>query len=87
MAKHKIRLAEKPENLHGILSKIASAYPEASVNMQDGMKLDFVDEWIHVRPSNTEPIFRIYTEAKSMARAEALAETFKQEIRSKIDTL
>lgn len=87
MAKHKIRLTEKPENLHGMLSKIASAYPEASVNMQDGMKLDFADEWVHVRPSNTEPILRIYTEAKSMARAEALAETFKKEIRSKIDTL
>ena len=87
MAKHKIRLAEKPGNLHGILSKIASAYPEASVDMQDGIKLDLAEEWVHIRPSNTEPILRIYTEAKSMARAEALAETFKQEIRSKIDTL
>lgn len=87
MAKHKIRLVEKPENLHGILSTIASAHPDAFVNMQDGMKLDFAEEWIHVRPSNTEPILRIYTEAKSPERAEKLAETLGQEIRSRIDTL
>ncbi len=87
MAKQKIHLTQKPQNLHGLFSALASAYPEASVNMQDGMKLDLAEEWIHVRPSNTEPILRIYTEAKSMERAEALAQTFCQEIRSKIDTL
>ncbi|MCG8342336.1 MAG: phosphoglucosamine mutase [Chlorobiales bacterium] len=87
MAKQKVRLARKPENLQDMLSTIASAYSEASVNMQDGMKLDFSEEWVHVRPSNTEPVLRIYTEAKSIERAETLAETFRREIESRIGTL
>lgn len=87
MAKQKVRLSDKPENLQDQLLTIASAFPEASINTEDGMKLDFPEEWVHIRPSNTEPILRIYTEAKSMERAEKLAETFIREIGSKIDTL
>ncbi|UZJ37274.1 phosphoglucosamine mutase [Prosthecochloris sp. SCSIO W1103] len=87
MAKQKVRLADKPENLQDQLLTIASAYPEASINTEDGIKLDFPEEWVHIRPSNTEPILRIYTEAKSMERAEKLAETFLREISSRIDTL
>ena len=87
MAKQKVHLAGKPENLEGIFSAIATAYPEAVINTADGMKLDFSNEWVHVRSSNTEPILRIYTEAKSRQRAENLAEIFRKEIASRIDTL
>ena len=87
MAKQKVRLARKPENLDDIFSAIANRYPEAAVNREDGMKLDFPDEWVHIRPSNTEPVLRIYTEAKNRDRAESLAETFSQEIASSISTL
>ena len=48
-----------------------SAYP---INKVDGFKIDFEDEWVHLRTSNTEPIMRIYTEAKTQEAADALAD-------------
>ncbi|MCF7795025.1 phosphoglucosamine mutase, partial [Patescibacteria group bacterium] len=38
---------------------------EAKVNELDGLKLDFENSWIHLRASNTEPIIRLYIEAKT----------------------
>ena len=45
------------------------------------MKIDFADEWIHLRKSNTEPIIRIYTEASSQEAADHLALRFINEIK------
>jgi phosphomannomutase len=45
------------------------------------VKIDFEDEWIHLRKSNTEPIIRIYTEAKSQQAADDLAVRFINEIK------
>ncbi len=86
MAKKKVRLEEKPdtEKLGELFSAIAEAHPEGTVNREDGMKLDFPGEWVHIRQSNTEPVLRIYTEAKSRERAEALAVSLTREILSKI---
>ena len=42
----------------------------------DGVKIDFADKWVHLRKSNTEPIIRIYTEAKSQDMADDLADSF-----------
>jgi phosphomannomutase len=53
----------------------------SEVNTIDGVKIDFENEWIHLRKSNTEPIIRIYTEAKSQQAADALAERFIDEIK------
>ena len=44
-------------------------------------KIDFAENWVHLRKSNTEPIIRVYTEAKSMAEADALAQRFIGEIK------
>jgi len=60
---------------------MASKYANEDVNTIDGVKIDFAEEWIHLRKSNTEPIIRIYTEAKSQAAADALAERFIGEIK------
>ena len=43
----------------------------------DGVKIDFADSWVHLRKSNTEPIIRIYSEASTMEKAEALGEEIK----------
>ncbi|MFR4236732.1 MAG: hypothetical protein ACLT1W_11170 [Alistipes onderdonkii] len=51
------------------------------MNDTDGVKIDFPENWVHLRKSNTEPIIRVYTEAKSMAAAEALAQRFIGEIK------
>ena len=78
-SKNKIELT--PEiDVDAILSAIKSRYSEERVNDIDGIKIDFEECWVHLRKSNTEPIIRIYTEAKSMAEAEALAQRFISEI-------
>ena len=55
-------------------------YAGENVNDIDGVKIDFPENWVHLRKSNTEPIVRVYTEAKSQAEADALAERFMAEI-------
>jgi len=50
------------------------------VNRVDGVKIDFEDKWVHLRKSNTEPIIRIYTEAKSREEADDLAVNFVSEL-------
>lgn len=80
MSKNKIQLT--PEiDVDNILKTMATKYANEDVNTIDGVKIDFVEEWIHLRKSNTEPIIRIYTEAKSQAAADALAERFIGEIK------
>ena len=51
------------------------------MNDIDGVKIDFAENWVHLRKSNTEPIIRVYTEAKSMDEADALAQRFIGEIK------
>ena len=46
-----------------------------------GVKIAFAQNWVHLRKSNTEPIIRVYTEAKSMDEADALAQRFIAEIK------
>ena len=78
-SKNKIELT--PEiDVDNILATIKNRYSSERVNDIDGIKIDFEENWVHLRKSNTEPIIRIYTEAKSMAEAEALAKRFISEI-------
>ncbi len=64
-------------NLQNMYTKMKSHFADAKVNELDGLRLDFADSsWIHLRPSNTEPIVRLYGEAKNQNRLDALfAET------------
>ena len=48
------------------------------MNDIDGVKIDFPDKWVHLRKSNTEPIIRVYSEAQSMAEADALGKKLMQ---------
>ena len=80
MSKNKIQLTTEID-VDNILETMASTYKNEDVNTIDGVKIDFADEWIHLRKSNTEPIIRIYTEAKSQEAADALAERFISEIK------
>ena len=78
-SKNKIELT--PEiDVDKILSTIKSRYSNERVNDIDGVKIDFTENWVHLRKSNTEPIIRIYTEAKTMAEADSLAKRFISEI-------
>ncbi|MEY4456200.1 MAG: phosphoglucosamine mutase [Sediminibacterium sp.] len=67
------------ETIFSTLETKFSAYP---INKVDGFKIDFEDEWVHLRTSNTEPIMRIYTEAKSQKAADDLADNIISTIHS-----
>lgn len=78
-SKNKIELT--PEiDVDKILATIKDRYSDERVNDIDGVKIDFEENWVHLRKSNTEPIIRVYTEAKTMAEADALAKRFISEI-------
>ncbi len=81
MSKNKIQLTPKID-VDKILSTMAETYKKEDVTTIDGVKIDFTEEWIHLRKSNTEPIIRIYTEAKSQQKADDLAERFINEIKT-----
>ena len=81
MAKEKIELT--PEiNVDSILEKMAEKYTHEDVSTIDGVKIDFPENWVHLRKSNTEPIIRVYTEAKSQEEADRLAQQIISEIKS-----
>lgn len=63
-----------------ILTFLAERYRNHNIDTTDGLKINFDDEWVHLRKSNTEPIIRIYTEAASEAQANDLAERFTAEL-------
>jgi phosphomannomutase len=66
------------------LEKLEKKYSHERISTIDGVKIDFEQEWVHLRKSNTEPIIRIYTEAKSQIFADRLAERFVDEIKGLI---
>ena len=80
MSKNKIELTPQI-NVDAILEGMAGKYIDEKVSTIDGVKIDFADEWVHLRKSNTEPIIRIYTEAPTQRQADALAERIIGEIK------
>ena len=81
MSKKKINL-NKDTNVDSILSIIKNNHNDNKINLIDGIKIDFIDSWVHLRKSNTEPIIRIYSEAKSQLEADKLAQKFIEKIKS-----
>ena len=80
-SKNKIQLTPAID-VDKVLREIKARYAGENVNDIDGVKIDFAESWVHLRKSNTEPIIRIYTEAKSMDEADALARRFMDEIKT-----
>ena len=78
-SKNKIELTPAID-VDKVLLEMKERYASENVNDIDGVKIDFAESWVHLRKSNTEPIIRIYTEAKSPAEADALAQRFIAEI-------
>jgi len=71
-SKNKIELHDGID-VEGILNEVKSMFPEAKVNLIDGVKFDFEDGWVHLRKSNTEPIIRVYAEHSTREKADELA--------------
>ena len=80
MSKKKIQLTPALD-VDRILVSISESYKDNEVSTIDGVKIDFEESWVHLRKSNTEPIIRIYTEAKTQAEADSLAEKIISEIK------
>lgn len=79
ISKNKIEL-QPDMNIPFILNGIAEKYNQYQVTTIDGVKIDFPDNWVHLRASNTEPIIRIYAEADTMAMADNLAKKLMGDI-------
>ncbi|MBI6119736.1 phosphoglucosamine mutase [Salegentibacter maritimus] len=80
MSKNKIQLT--PEiDVDEILKAMEEKYKAEEISTIDGVKIDFAENWVHLRKSNTEPIIRIYTEAKSQDKADKLAHDMIKEIK------
>lgn len=83
MGKKKIELT--PEiNVDDLLMKMQEVYKNEEISTIDGVKIDFPENWVHLRKSNTEPIIRIYTEAKSQEEADELGGKMIEKIKSLI---
>lgn len=85
ISKNKIEL--HPEFvLEDILTEIQDKYKNNPINTVDGVKIEFDNEWVHLRKSNTEPIIRIYSESTSESTAEHLAKKIIEDIKDIIRT-
>lgn len=62
-------------------------YQEENISTLDGLKISWPDSWVHLRPSNTEPIIRLLAETRSAVRSRRLIERFKKEIKGIIRKL
>jgi phosphomannomutase len=80
MSKNKIQLTPQLD-VDAILVAMEKKYAQEQITTVDGVKIDFTDNWVHLRKSNTEPIIRIYTEAKSQDIADNLAVQIISEIK------
>ncbi len=80
IAKKKIQL-EEGMDLDKILSNISTKYAAQPQITIDGLKIEFDKEWVHLRKSNTEPIFRIYAESQSESTANTLADKLISDIK------
>ncbi len=79
-SKNKIELTPAID-VDKVLRTVKERYAHERVNDIDGVKIDFAEHWVHLRKSNTEPIIRIYVEAKSQAFADEVAQQFIAEIK------
>jgi len=80
MSKNKIELSPDMD-VDAVLKSIHKKYSNEDVTDIDGVKIDFRNEWVHLRKSNTEPIIRIYAESGSKQNADKLAQHIMKDIR------
>lgn len=80
ISKNKIEL-EKDLDVKMIFEKIKKKYKKNPLNTEDGLKIEFDTDWVHLRTSNTEPIIRIYAESNFETTADNIARRLMQDIR------
>jgi len=79
ISKNKITL-ENNVDVNEIFQKIKDKYKNNPMNTEDGLKIEFGNDWVHLRTSNTEPILRIYSESNFETTAENIAKKIMKDI-------
>ncbi len=80
ISKNKIELDERM-NVQDIFKKIQEKYAKQPINTEDGLKIEFEKDWVHLRTSNTEPIIRIYSESINETTANNIAKRIMEDIK------
>ncbi len=80
ISKRKILIDENID-FDKLINSISNKYSNEMISNIDGLKIDFKNSWVQLRKSNTEPIIRVYAEAKSKVKAEELSKKFIEEIK------
>ena len=80
ISKNKIAL-ETSVDVNEVFKKIKDKYKSHPINTEDGLKIEFDKDWVHLRTSNTEPIIRIYSESNFETTAENIAKKIMNDIR------
>ncbi|MBO9595854.1 MAG: phosphoglucosamine mutase [Niabella sp.] len=80
ISKNKIEL-DKSTDLPSIFARIKEKYSKLPLNDEDGLKIEFDEDWVHLRMSNTEPIIRIYSESDFEVKAKNIAQKLMQDIK------
>ncbi|WP_447642702.1 MULTISPECIES: phosphoglucosamine mutase [Chitinophagaceae] len=80
ISKNKIELSPSVD-LQKIFEHIKEKYKKNNINTIDGLKIEFDTDWVHLRPSNTEPIIRIYAESNFETTADNIAKRIMQDIK------
>ncbi|MCA6494211.1 MAG: phosphoglucosamine mutase, partial [Chitinophagaceae bacterium] len=83
MSKNKIELTEGIA-MEEIFTDLKEKYKKYPLNTEDGLRIDFESDWVHLRSSNTEPIIRIYSESTLEASADNIARKIMQDIQESI---
>lgn len=79
ISKNKIAL-ENGVDIKHIFKKIREKYKNNPINTEDGLKIEFDNDWVHLRTSNTEPIIRIYSESNFETTAQNIARKLMKDI-------
>ncbi len=80
ISKNKIEL-DKGFDIRSIFENIQKRYKNNPVNTEDGLKIEFDNDWVHLRTSNTEPIIRVYAESDFESKANHMAMRLMQDIK------
>lgn len=68
-------------NVKEVFEKIKKKYKKQPVNTEDGLRIEFDNDWVHLRTSNTEPIIRIYAESSTETTAGNIAKRIMEDIK------
>ena len=79
ISKNKIQL-ENGVDVKEVFEKIKAKYKNQPINVEDGLKIEFDKDWVHLRTSNTEPIIRIYAESNFSTTADNIASRLMKDI-------